>query len=198
MVAEKKTRTQQDIPDYLVREIIGGQRFYYRGYREVLNQKKEFEAIVGSSSLQALLSAYVMLICTKQKLYERYEILAGTPGLAIDPNNHLVCNCFFFDPTVLTPDKISTHYADVPPILAFTIDDKVEVASSMHVQYIRRKIDALLHFGTEKIIWILTASQQVMVAVPSQPWLTYDWNESIELLDGVTFNIGEYLKKKSA
>lgn len=35
-----------------------------------------------------------------------------------------------------------------------------------------------------------------MLAIPNQPWQTYDWNNDIELLDGVTFNIGTYLKEK--
>ncbi|MEJ7683810.1 MAG: hypothetical protein WKG06_39310 [Segetibacter sp.] len=45
------------------------------------------------------------------------------------------------------------------------------------------------------MIWILTASQQVIVTLPNQDWLIIDWNKNIEIANGISFNIGNYLKK---
>lgn len=39
-------------------------------------------------------------------------------------------------------------------------------------------------------------SQKVLVAQKDVDWLTKDWNQDIELLDGHFFNIGQYLKNE--
>ena len=198
MVAENSTKNEPAVPDFLVREIIGGQKFYYRGYKQVISKKISFEAIAYSSSLQAVLAAYLTVQLVKGNLHAQYIILSGNPSLAINPDNQLVCSTLLFAPSVLTPDKISIKYADVPPKIALLMDDKVEVPAHLYLSYVRRKMDALHQFGTEKVILILTASQQVVVALAGKPWLTYDWNESIELIDRVTFNIGQYLTNEGA
>jgi uncharacterized protein (DUF2164 family) len=51
----------------------------------------------------------------------------------------------------------------------------------------------LLDFGVEKVLWIFTRHQKVMVAIKYQDWLTKNWNQEIELLDGEYFNIGKFL-----
>jgi uncharacterized protein (DUF2164 family) len=51
----------------------------------------------------------------------------------------------------------------------------------------------LLDFGVEKVLWIFTKHQKVMVAIKDQDWLTKNWNQEIELLDGEYFNIGKFL-----
>jgi hypothetical protein len=52
----------------------------------------------------------------------------------------------------------------------------------------------LHNFGIDKLIWILTASRQVIVGVASECRLLIDWNKDIEIMNGITFNIGSYLK----
>ena len=58
------------------------------------------------------------------------------------------------------------------------------------------KTQQLLDFGTQKVIWIFTNSQKVLVAKPNQPWLTLSWAEDIELMPGTTFNIAAYLARE--
>jgi hypothetical protein len=198
MVAEKKTTSRRKkIPDYLIREMIDGQPLYYKGYKEVLRKKKTFEEIMGSSSLQAVLVTYLSILCGKYDLDKKYRILSGEAGLHIDTGNNLAGDLMIYDRTVLPFSKISVHYADVPPLIDVEVDIMIESENLKDQQYMRKKTEKLHQFGTEKVIWILTASQQVVVAMTGKPWLTYDWNESIELLDGVTFNIGQYLRQES-
>lgn len=60
--------------------------------------------------------------------------------------------------------------------------------------YVNRKTQKLLDFGSDKVIWIFTSSQQVMIAERNaDAWLTMDWHRNLELLDGQLFNIGQYL-----
>jgi hypothetical protein len=200
MVAEKKTATKSSnrkkIPDYLIREMIDGQPLYYKGYKDVLNKKKTLEDIMGSSSLQAILISYLMEIIIEGKLKRKYEVLISEAGLHLDNRNNLAGDILIYDPAVLTADKISVHYADVPPKVNIEVDVMIDLENIKDYVYIQKKIDKLHQFGTEKVIWVLTSTRQVIVALPNKPWLTYDWNENIEIMDGVEFNVGEYLKKK--
>ena len=41
----------------------------------------------------------------------------------------------------------------------------------------------------------MTATRQVIVALPEQDWLIIDWNKDIEIMKGISFNIGNYLQE---
>lgn len=62
--------------------------------------------------------------------------------------------------------------------------------------YIKRKTDILLDFGTKKIIWIFTATQQVIVAEKDKDWLWINWNKQVQLWNKTSFCIGDYLEKE--
>lgn len=202
MVAEKtvakgaSVKRSQKIPDYLICEIMDGQPLYYKGYKDVLKKKKTIEEIMGSSSLQAILVSYLVMLCAKKNLDEKYEILTSEAGLHLNKNNNLAGDIAIYDPTVLTPDKINKQYADVPPKVVVEVDIMIELENQKDYQYVKKKIDKLHSFGTEKIIWIMTATRQVIVAVSDQPWQMFNWDNDIEILDGVNFNIGNYLIAK--
>ncbi|TAG69506.1 MAG: Uma2 family endonuclease, partial [Runella slithyformis] len=91
------------------------------------------------------------------------------------------------------PSKITVKYADVPALIDVEVDVKVDLSRKKDFDYVMRKTQKLLDFGTQKVVWIFTETQKVMVAQVNEPWLTYDWSRDIALLDGVTFNIGQYL-----
>jgi hypothetical protein len=57
------------------------------------------------------------------------------------------------------------------------------------------KTTKLHNFGVDKVIWIMTATRQVIVALPEQDWLIIDWNKDIEIINAVSFNIGKYLQE---
>ena len=202
MVAEKtaikrasEKRTQK-IPEYLICEIMDGQPLYYKGYKEVLKKKKNIEDIMGSSSLQALLIAYLMEIIIEGKLKKKYEVLVSEAGLHLNKNNNLAGDILIYDPAVLTADKINKRCADVPPKVVMEVDIMIELENQSDLQYIERKMAKLFAFGTEKVIWVLTAVKKVMVAVAGKFWQIHDWDNDIELLDDVSFNIAAYLKEK--
>lgn len=203
MVAEKKQRVKRStakqpevIPDYLICEIMDGQPLYYKGYKDVLKRKKKIEDIMGSSSLQGILVTYLIMLMGKHNLDEQYNILSSESGLHLNTNNNLAGDIVIYDPSVLTPDKINKHYADVPPKVVIEVDIMIELENQKDYQYVKRKVDKLHNFGTEKVIWIMTYTKQVIVAVPGQPWQVYDWKNNIDILDNVHFNIGNYLQAK--
>lgn len=61
--------------------------------------------------------------------------------------------------------------------------------------YIYKKTQKLFNFGVQKLIWILTDAQVVIIATPEHIE-TVNWNKDVEIMDGHVVNIGAYLTKK--
>ncbi|MCF0056726.1 Uma2 family endonuclease [Dyadobacter sp. CY356] len=188
-----------EIPSVLIHEIIDGKPLYRKGYREVLAKTKKIEDIMGSSSLQAFLITYLTIWIGKQIDDSRYTILTNEAGLHIDKGNNLAGDLLIFDNQVLKIEKINKKYADVPPKISIEVDIDIALEDKFSENaYISIKTKKLLEFGAEKVIWFLTESKKVMVASAKADWQTYDWNVDVEILDGITCNVGAYLKEKGS
>jgi hypothetical protein len=200
MIAEagvtKKVRGKRKVLDSLVCEILDGKPLYYKGYKDVLLKRKTIEEIMGSSSLQAFIISFLMEVIIKGKLSESYQVMVSEPGLHIDSKNNVLGDILIYDKQILTPDKINAKYLSVPAKVHMEVDISIELEDLKDYQYVEKKINKLHAFKTEKVIWILTNIRKVMVAVPGNPWQMYDWQNDIELLDSVNFNIGKYLDEK--
>ncbi len=188
-------RQPRNIPPYLVYEIMDGKAIYYKGYRDVLLQKKTFEEIMGASSLQSIIIYYLVSFIGKFIDEDKFTVLTGEAGLHLDHKNNLANDIAIFDNLVLTPNKINTKYADVPPKIAIEVDIVADIEDLGESGYIYKKTQKLLNFGTENVFWVLTTAQVVIVAT-SEKIETFSWNKDIELINGQSFNIGKFLDKK--
>ena len=192
----RATRTpSRKIPDYLIYEIMDGKPIYYRGYRDVLAGRKTPEEIRGRGSLQALIVSYLAGFIGNALDETRFFVLIGEPGVHINHRNNLSNDVAIHDKTVLTPEKISKNYADVPPKIALEVDVDADLSEMTETGYIYRKTRKLLEFGVEKVIWMLTEAQAVLVATPERIE-TVDWSRDVEVMDGHAFNIGAYLTRQ--
>ncbi|WP_310589839.1 hypothetical protein [Larkinella soli] len=122
-------------------------------------------------------------------------MLVSEPGVHIDHQNNVSNDIGIYDQTVLTPSRISKKYVDVPPKIAIEVDINADVSELTETGYIYKKTRTLLSFGVEKVVWILTEAQTVMVAT-AERIEAFAWNRDIELMDGQAFNIEAYLKKR--
>lgn len=59
-----------------------------------------------------------------------------------------------------------------------------------------KKIEALLVFGVEKVIWVLSESEKVLVATNDDKWYLTSWKNDIEILEGITFNIAQFIENE--
>jgi len=57
-----------------------------------------------------------------------------------------------YDKKVLPSSKISQHYTDVPAELHIEVDIQAELEDMTGTGYIKHKTDALLEFGTKKVL----------------------------------------------
>lgn len=186
-------KPKRKVPDYLVYEVMDGKPIYYRGYQSVLNKTKKLEDIMGCSSLQAELITYLLRILFRAFDEKKYRILTNEIGSHIDTNNNLSNDIAIFDKAVLTADKINRKYPNVPPKIAIEIDTEADVSELTGFGYIYKKSKKLLDFGVERIIWIMINTQTVTVIEQGRDWQVREWNTDIELIDGHTFNIAQYL-----
>ena len=98
---------------------------------------------------------------------------------------------------MLPPERISAHYANVPPKLVVEVDVKIEAESKTPEDIVWQvKTNKLLNSGVEKVVWFFTKSQRVLIARPNEDWVLVDWQRDIELWEGLTINIAQYLAKQ--
>lgn len=193
ITTQTPAKPKRKIPNYLVYEVMDGKPIYYRGYQSVLNKTKTLEQIMGCSSLQAELVSYVLSVIYQFIDRKKYRVYTNEIGSHIDTNNNLSNDIAIYDKATLTPDKINKKYPDVPPKIVIEIDTEADVSELTGFGYIYKKSKKLLDFGVERIIWIMINTQTVTVIEPNHDWQVREWNTDIELMDGHTFNIADYL-----
>ena len=193
--AEKKSARNRKVPEYLVYEMIDGKPIYYRGYKSVLNKTKKFEDIMGSRALQSIIITYIISIIIKFLNEEEFWLMSNEAGVHIDHKNNLSGDIMLYENKRLKPSDIKNKYISEPANVVIEVDTKADLSILTFHEYLKLKTTKLHNFGVDKVIWILTASRQVIVALPEQDWLIIDWNKDIEIINGISFNIGAYLKE---
>lgn len=194
-ITRSRSARKRKVPDYLVKETIDGIPYYYRGYRSVLSKKKTFEEIMGWSGLQGFIVQYFIYHVLNRLNPKAYLIFPGGTGNHLGYRNNLSLDISVFDRKTLTPERITAKYVDVPAFCVIEVDIQAEWddANMTEVEFIGLKTQKLFDFGTQKLIWVLSRSKKIIVAEPGKNWEIIDWNKEIELIDGVTFNVGKYL-----
>lgn len=191
-------KPKRKVPDYLIYEIMDGKPIYYKGYREVLAGTKTFSEIMGSSALQSFIVTYLVIFLGKNLDEGQFTILSSEAGLHLNKRNNLAGDILIFDNDVFPIDAIGQFYADVPPKIVIEVDIAADPEDIDSDSYIFEKTQKLLTFGVEKVIWITTKTKKVTVATAHADWQVKDWQKDVEVLDGIIFNIGQYLTQKGS
>lgn len=189
----------KDIPSALIYEIMDGKPIYYKGYREVLKQGKKLEEIMGSSTLQGFIVAYILKILYRNLDDKRFNVLTNEQGLHINRKNNLSADIAIYEKNKLSVAQADKHYASIPPKIQIEIDIDADLDETRsETSYIQQKTDKLFEFGVEKVIWVLSDSKKVIVAVPDENWQIIDWHKEIEVVEGVRFCVGRYLQEEGS
>ena len=194
-----RSKKAGDIPAALVKETIDGIPFYYAGYRSVLNKTKTLEDIMADSGLQIDLKAYFFRLLIQYFDLKKFKVYVGEVGSHLDHRSNLGLDVAVYDKKILTPDKITAKYIDVTPKIVIEIDVNVEMAErneNIFEEFVLRKVKKLFEFGTEKIVWVFSKSKTVIVARPGGSWDVVDWDQDVELAEGIVFNIAKYLEEE--
>ncbi len=186
---KKDYQPSTNLPDQLVRDVLDGVSYYYKGYQEVLNKTKKPEDIMPCSGLQAFIIQLIQKFFYTRMDFSKYTALSNEVGNRLGLRNKVGLDLAFFEKSILTPDKIDEHFITVLPKVIVEVDVKVDTRKLTNQEYIQKKTDRILEAGVEKVIWILTKNQTAIIAEQGAAPKTVGWDTDIELLDGHHFNI---------
>lgn len=195
MKQTKSTLIYDKLNDPFVYEVMDNKPLHYKGYK---SSNKQIEDIMGSSALQALIVSVILRFLFKNLPEDKYEIITNEAGLHLDNHDNLAADIGIYNKNILSSKEITDKYLEVPPKIVIEVDTKADTQNfEDSLDYYHRKTKKLLDFGVEKVIWITTKSQRVMVATPHTDWKTLGWDKNIEILEGIQFSLTELLKQRS-
>lgn len=199
MVTETATPTPEtsaeSIPSYLIYEILNGKPLYRKGYKDVLAKRKTPGEIMGCSDLQAIIVSNLYAYLYNQINRRAYWVVTNEPGLHIQLGDNLANDIAFYEKDKVT---IKGKFFDIAPKVVVEVDIKVDLEAfpAMAGDYIHQKTQAMLDFGTERVIWITTQSRKVIVATRGENWITVDWDTTVPVLDAITLNVAAILTEE--
>jgi len=193
-LAEETYQTEA-VPESLIYETLNGRPLYYRGYQHVLANQLNPETIVGSSDLQSII--ITILVGTLWNRIDRktYQLATNESGLHIAIGDNLSADVAIFDKARL--GKLKGKYFDVPPKIVIEVDIKIDpTGMGGDMAYIAEKSQELFNFGVERVFWILSSIQKIIILQPDQDWITTDWRNDVTIMDGCILNIKQLLDEE--
>jgi len=184
------------IPKELIYEMVRDKPVYYRGYRKVLTNEKSLEEVMGSSLLQGALVALIAGVLFRKLNLRKYMIATNETGFLYMPKNWRLLDIAIFDKRLVKKELFSAKYVKTAPKIVIEVDTKADLKPyGDMLGYLTEKTDDLLKAGVEKVIWILTDTQKVMVAEQGKTWLLATWSDEIPVVDDVTIRIEELVNE---
>lgn len=198
LVSKRKRNNETELPAHVVYEEIDGKALPYKGFRDVLANKKQIEEIVGSSQLQAYIVSLIYGFLFNRINRKEYWLLTNEPGVHISRGTNLSNDIAIYarDSGL---DIFSKEYAKFPPKIAIEVDTKIEFDEETYPgadQYVLHKSQKLIDFGTEKVVWVLTESRRIFVLEAGKPVKIVDFDADIPLVDGCIVNLNQLLKEE--
>lgn len=183
------------IPSSLIYEVLNGRPLYYRGYREVIEKKLNPESVMGSSSLQSILVSLIYGYMLYNRDKKKYLPVTNEAGLHLDLKDNLSCDVAVFEKGTF---DINTKYFSTPPKIVIEVDIKIDLSefAGQDHDYVAEKTQRLFDFGVERVLWVLSKSRRVFVAVPNQDWIFTEWSNDIPVMDDCVLNVKRLLDEE--
>ena len=195
-VFQEEKQTVAEVPDYLVYEEMNGRKFYRRGYKNVLNQTKTIEEIMGCSSLQGIVISVLLSYLYRNVEDEGFTIVTNEIGLHVSLGENLSADIILYDAEDALKYQFDEHYFNVAPKMVIEVDIKADMETTDSVEYLTQKNKTLFAFGVERVVWVFTKDKKVLLAEPNQDWILRDWSRDFELLAGHQINLEKMIAKK--
>jgi len=161
----EETVQAKAIPESLIYETLHGRPLYYKGYRDVVANTLKPETVIGSSDLQSILVSLINTYITVNRDKKRYITATNESGLHIAIGDNLSADIAIFEKARL--GKLKGKYFDVPPKIVIEVDIKIDPAGiGSDVAYIAEKSGELFDFGVERVFWILSSIQKIIISGP--------------------------------
>ncbi len=191
-----KKRTTRRVPKELIYEMRYGKPIYYRDYDKVLSGEKSQEEVMGSSKIQWLIISLILRILMKKLPFDKYEVATNEVGFKFASRSWRNLDVAIFRKGELVEEGIDDRYVKTPPEVVVEVDTKADLrkyGDFMH--YMTEKTQDLLNAGVKKVVWITTYDRKIMVAEKGERWFITDWDDTIEVIEGIELNIEKLLKE---
>ena len=183
------------IPAGFVYEVLGGLPVYYQGYREALANNHPPEHVMGSGRRQAYLINLVLRFFNRVLDFSQFDTAVSEPGVKLGKKDYVSIDIIIYN----AADKsrmFTDAYFDFPPRVVIEVDTKAALGDlDWANEYYQRKTERLLDFGVERVIWIFTGMRKIMSAEKGKPWLTVDWEETLEVLPGCALQLRRLIEE---
>ncbi len=196
MEAVKKETKRNRVPKELIYEMRRGRPIYYRDYDKVLAGEKSLEEVVGSSKIQWLIITLILKLLLKELPSDGYEVATNEAGFKFAPRSWRNLDIAIFKKEELIKEGIDEKYVKTPPEVVIEVDTKADLrkyGDFMH--YLIEKTQDLLDAGVKKVIWITTRDRKVIVAEKGKRWFITDWNDTVDVMEGIKLNVLNILKE---
>lgn len=179
------------IPKIYVYEEVDGKPIYYKNYKSALKQNKEGD-IMGSSGLQSAIIFAVLEFLILKGFSKKYKIFSNEVGLQIGKGNTRSADIAIYEKKDAKSLQIDDKYLNKSPKVVLEVDIKADTENfASPLDYYFKKTKELLQFGVEKVVWITTNSEMVMIAESNKPWIHIDWDVDFEVLPNCKLNIAK-------
>ncbi len=195
-VSKNGNSSDSDVPKSLIYESFGGSVYYRKGYKDVLNQTKTIEEIMGSSSLQGAIISVLLSYLYRNVEDDGFEILTNEAGLHIALGENLSSDIILYDREDFLKYRLDEHYFSVAPKIVIEVDIKIDLEHQTAMDYVTKKTETLLKFGVEHVIWVFSKERIVVLAEPNKDMVIRNWTKDFELLPNHILNIQSLIEKR--
>jgi Uma2 family endonuclease len=179
------------VPNALIYEVLNGKPLYYKGYKGVVEGVSTIESVMGSSDLQGAMVSLLNAVIWNGIDRSKYRTVSNETGLQLGKGNHVSVDIGLFERSLVP--ILTGKYFDVPPKVVIEIDIRIDLDVIHEWDYVTQKTRGMFQFGVQRVLWIMTKSRQVLVALPGQDWLITDLTKDVLIIDDFSLNIQQVL-----
>ncbi|MEO0212296.1 MAG: Uma2 family endonuclease [candidate division WOR-3 bacterium] len=177
----------------LIYERVDGKVIYYKDYELVLKGKKDLEEVMADSAIQLKIKNLLSYYLNSLLMEKGYIVLTSEIGIKLNKGGFRAIDVGIYLRQDFEKYSDSEHYLPISPIVAIEVDTKAQLEKISYMDYIYRKTQDLFQMETIKVIWILTKPKLVLIA-QKESWVIKNWNEDIDVIENISFNLEKLLK----
>lgn len=188
---------KHEIPKSLIYEMYDGKPMYYKGYKDVMNQRERQKSNINFSQRLILVNT-VLQNLMRGLDYEKYFVGGNGVSLQISENTITTSNILVFEKHDLKQVVFDNKYFNIPSLVTIDFDFIAETVDFglSEFDYYSMKTKSLLDFGVKEVFWFFSASKQVAIARPNQDWIIANWDKELVVLGEYKFSLEKLLEKE--
>ena len=184
-----------EVPSTLVRDLIDGVVYPYKGWKEVLEAKKTKVDIMGSSGLQSYIISMLQYGIIDFLDRKKYRLLGNEVENHLGKKNNLSYDLAIYSKDRIPKEKLTEKYIDLIPDVVIEVDVNVDTTDKSELEYIHQKINKVIAEGASRVLWIFTKPEMIISAVPNQEWKIFQWEDEVTVLENYTINLRAEMDK---